>query len=81
MPLFLTYANLCQQEKSGKTYKKLGEEHHNISKFILLPETHPKYPTEKENYEAFSRALILHIFKYTTISSSKAPKLHVKLIT
>ena len=67
--------------KSCPPYKSLLLEHNNISKFLFPPDTHPKFSTAKENYEALSRALIVHLAKYTTISSSKAPKSHVKLIT
>ena len=62
-------------------YKSLIVEHHNIYKFLLPPDTHPKYATEKENYKTFSGALRFHILKDNIISSSKATKLHVKLIT
>ena len=62
-------------------YKKIKAEHHNTSKFLLPPDTHSKYATAKEKFEAFSRAISVHIVKYATISSSKAPKFHVKLVT
>ena len=52
-----------------------------MTRFLLPPDNHNKYITAKENYEALSRALIVHLVKYTTISSSKAPKSHVKLVT
>ena len=41
----------------------------------------PKSATKKENYQAFSIALRVHLAKYTTIHSSKAPESHVKIIT
>ena len=52
----------------------------NTAYFLLPPDTHPKFSTEKDNYEALSRSIRVHIFKDNTISSSKAPKSHVKLI-
>ena len=67
--------------KSWPPYKSLRAKHHNISKFILPPDTHPKYVTAKENYEAFSRELVVYPVKDTTVSSSKSPTSHVKLIT
>ena len=60
--------------KSFPTYKKLKEEHHNISKFNLPPDTHSKYATEKETFEAFSISLRVYFVKDTTKSSFKAPK-------
>ena len=60
---------------------KIKSEHHNISKFLLPPYTHPKHATAKENFEALSRSLRYHTVKDTTISSSKAPHSHVKLVT
>ena len=39
-------------------YKYLKAENQKIYYFILLPDTHPKFTTAKENYEAFSRALL-----------------------
>ena len=56
-------------------YKKLKSENYNISKFLLPPDTHYKYATAKENFEAFSKSLRVHLVKDTTISSSKAPKI------
>ena len=67
--------------KIWSPYKKLKSEHPNISKFILPPDTYSKYSTAKENFEAFSRALIVNSVKDTTIYSSKSPKSHVKLVT
>ena len=37
--------------------------------------------TGKDIFEAFTRAIRVHLVKDTTISSSKSPKLHVKLVT
>ena len=48
---------------------------------MFPPDTHSKFDTVKVKIEAFSRALIVHLVKDTTISSSKSPKSHVKLIT
>ena len=48
---------------------------------MLLSETHSKLLTAKENYEVFSRALRVHFVKYNTISLSKGPKYHIKIIT
>ena len=48
---------------------------------MLPPHTHSKYTTAKENFEAFSRALRVHIVKDATISSSKPPKSYVKIVT
>ena len=63
------------------SYNKLKAENYNITKFLLPPYTHYKYVTTKEKFEALSRALRVHLVKDTTISSSKSPKSHVKIIT
>ena len=47
------------QETQGRNY--------DITKFLLLSDTHSKYVTAKENFEAFLRALVVHIVKDTTI--------------
>ena len=60
--------------KSCPLYKYLISKHYNIYYFILPPDTYPKFSTTKEKYEAFSRALRVHLVKHKTISSSKAPK-------
>ena len=49
------FSNFCQYlstHKSWPAYKSLRAEHHNIYKFLLPPDTHTKYPTAKESYEA-----------------------------
>ena len=77
-------SSLCQYPSTYNIwppYNRFKAEHHNISKFLLPPYTHPKYATSQENFEEFSRALRDNPIKYTTISSSKAPKFHVKLVT
>ena len=68
-------------KNSWTSYKYLRAEHHNISYFLLPPDTHPNFPTAKENYEALSRALRIRLVKYDTITSSKAPKSHAKPVT
>ena len=71
------FSAFCQSMPTNKIwtpYKKLKAENFNITYFLLPQDTHSKYVTTKENFEAFSRALRVHIVKYTTISSSKAPK-------
>ena len=69
------------KNKSWSPYKKPKAENYDITKFLLPPDTHSKYITEKYDFEAFSRALIFHLVKDTTISSSKAPKSHLKIVT
>ena len=74
----------CQSlstKKSWPPYKKLKAENYNIAKLLLSPDTNSKYVTAKENFEAFSRVLRVHLVKDTTILSSKAPKSHVKIVT
>ena len=61
-------------------HKKHKAENYDITKFLLLPDTHYKCITAKENFESFSNALRVHLVKYTTISSSKAPKSYAKLV-
>ena len=39
--------------KSCPIYKKIKVENYDINKFLLLPDTHSKYATAKENYESF----------------------------
>ena len=52
-----------------------------MSSFLLPPATCLKFATSKENYEAFPRARRVILVKDNTISSSKLPKLNIKLIT
>ena len=80
MPFFAFFQSLSTK-KSWTPYKKIKAENYDITIFLLPPDTHNKYVTVKENFESFSRALRFHLVKYTTISSSKAPKSHVKLVT
>ena len=54
---------------------------HNISYFLISPDTYQKFATEKENYEALSKSPRVHLVKDETIPSSKSPKTYVKLIT
>ena len=79
--IIYAFSNLYQQTRSGHHTKKLIAEQHNISYFFHLPDTYPKFATAKEKYEAFSILLRVHLVKDNTISSSKPPKSHVKLIT
>ena len=67
--------------KSWTPYKKLKANNYDITKFLLPPHTHSKYVIIEENFEAFSRALRVQLVKDTTISLSKAPKSHVKIVT
>ena len=39
--------------KIWPAYNYLKAEHHNISSYLLPPDTHPKFSIAKENYEAF----------------------------
>ena len=74
----------CQNmstKKISSSYKKLKSESKDITKFLFPLDTHYKYATAKGEFEAFSRALRVHIVKDTTISSSKEPKSHVKIVT
>ena len=68
-------------KKIWKTYNKLVKDHLDIKQFLLPLDYHYKYITAKENYEAFSRSLRVHLVKDITLSSSKPPKSHVKLVT
>ena len=79
--IFSYFCQSLSTNKSWPTCKNLVSEHHYINKFLLPIDDHSKYITAKENYEAFSRALRVHLVKDTTISSSKAPKSHIKLVT
>ena len=72
------FSYFCQSLSTNKSWR---EEHHNISNILLSSDTHRNSFTAKENYESFLRALIFHIVEDNTISSSKAPKLHVDCIT
>ena len=67
MSLFMPSDNLFKQTRSGHS-KQLWAELHNIYKYLLSPVTHHKYAIAKERYETFSRALIVHLVKDTTIS-------------
>ena len=59
--------------KSCSPYKYLRAENHNIYYLLLPPDTHHKFSTAKEIYEALSRALRVYIVEGNTISSSKEP--------
>ena len=77
-------STLCQSLSKNKTWKpckETKEENYYINKFLLLPDTHYKYATAKEDFEAFSRSLRVNFVKDTNISLSKAPKSYVKLFT
>ena len=52
-----------------------------MSYFIFPLDTHPKCSKAKENYESFYKAPRVNLVKFKTITSSKAPKPHGKLIT
>ena len=67
--------------KRWTPYNKLKLDHHNISKFILPPDTHSKYAVAKENFEVFLISIRFRLVKDTTLSSSKSPKSHVKIVT
>ena len=61
---------LYQSLSSNKIFtphKKFNAENYDITKFFLPPYTHSKYITAKEKFEAFSRALRVHIFKDTIV--------------
>ena len=75
------FCQYLSTNKSWPPYKKLKPEHYDITKILLPLENQSKYITAKENLEAFSRSLRVHLVKYTTISSSKTLKSHVKLVT
>ena len=62
-----TFCQSLSTNKSLPPYKKIKAENYDITKFILLPDTHSKYVTAKENFEALSRALRFQIVKYNTI--------------
>ena len=55
--IIYAFCQSLSKNKSWPPYKKLKVEHHNISKFLLPPDTHSKYATAKENFEALSRSL------------------------
>ena len=58
-------SEFCQPlstKNSWPPYKSLRSEHHNIYKFLLLPDTHLKFFTAKEKYEEF---ILLKITPYT----------------
>ena len=63
-------SDFCQYmstNKSWSPYKKLKAENYDITNISLPPDTHSKYITAKENYEAFSKALRVYLVKDTTI--------------
>ena len=61
MPSFTPYSNIYQQTRS--------DQHTNISKQSIKT-----YSTAKENYEALSGSLRVHIGKDDTINSPKSPE-------
>ena len=79
--IFSSFYQSMSTKKIWPSCKNLNSDHYDITKFILPSDNHSKYITAKGNFESLSRALSVHLVKYTTISSLKAPKLHVKLVT
>ena len=67
--------------KIRSAYKYLKAEDYDISLFVLSLDTHQKSDTQKENYQALSRALRVHLSMDETIHSYTGPKLHVKIVT
>ena len=67
--IFSDFQKFLSTNNIWLSYKNLDSEHYDITKIFLPPENHSEYFTGKENYEALSRALIVHLVKYTTISS------------
>ena len=61
-------------KKNWPTYKYPKAGHHNTSSFLLPPYKHLTLVTAKENYEALSRSLRVHLVNDETITSSKASK-------
>ena len=81
---YAIHSAFCKSLSTNKIYTKYQNqdtEHYTITKFILPPENKSKYITPKENYEAFSISLRVHLVKDTTVYSPKAPKSHVKIVT
>ena len=54
--------------------KPISDDDHKLSYFFLQLDTHSKFTISEKKYQALSRALRVHIAKYDTIPSSKAPK-------
>ena len=79
MPSFLHSENLYQQKRSEQHTTIPNKNITTHIKFLLPPDTHTKFSTEKENYEAFSRALRVHPVKYDIITSPKSPTSHFKI--
>ena len=63
-----TFCQYLSTNKIWPSYKKLISEHYNITKFLLPPDNHSKQITAQECFEAFSRALRVHLVKDATIS-------------
>ena len=80
VPLFLPCANHYQQKIPGH-YTNYSKQNITTSLPFSFHQTHILNLSQHKNYETFSRALRVHLVKNNTISSSKALKLHVKLIT
>ena len=77
-------SSFCQSlstNNSVRSYEYITEDHHELSYFIIPPDTHTKFAKVKEKYEAFSISLWAHLAKYEIITLSKAPKLHATLVT
>ena len=75
------FLTILSTNKIRTAHKYLIEYHNELSYFILPLYTHPKISESKENYEVFSRTLGFHLVDDETITTPKAPKSHVKLIT
>ena len=76
-------STFCQSLSSTKILpacKYVKSENHNISSFILPPDTHPKFTTAKENikhYQYNSEFILLNIKLFPTLKQKKS---HFKLI-
>ena len=79
--IFSSFYQYLSTKKSWPSCKNLNSDHYDITKFPLQSDNHSKYITAKGNFESLLRLLRFHLVKFTTISSLKAPKLHVKLVT
>ena len=80
MPSVLPSTNICQQTRSGQHTRNSKQKIRtslNFSSHLTLILN----KSQQNNYEAFSRTLRVHLFKYTTISLSKSPKSNFKLVT
>ena len=80
-PICYAFCLSLSTNKSWTSYKYLTPKYYYIYSFVIPSDTQFKLSTSTGKYQELSISLWVHLFRYETIPSSKAPKSSVKLIT